>query len=199
MAREAPGMSQTTLSSVSGSPAGSPATSLATPYEDERLQRMPGTTALSHFMLQRMMTYHDVTSVRQVQKRLSTQEPKEQVHFLMRILPQRLREELRAEQQVRGERQGDPFYAGEVIGPPLTSGPCARNLQRCRQQGLCHARPPGDLPLQDGRMASLGPPDWDHADWREEKLCCQKFKICPGSGHLSSLPMAWPSSAALAE
>ena len=36
--------------------------------------------------------------------------------IIMRVLPERMKAELRAEQQVRGQREGVDFYIGEIIG-----------------------------------------------------------------------------------
>ena len=79
------------------------------------LPRRPGTTTLSHFLLERMMRYHDLDLVQRLQQGLSEQDPKEQVRYLLRILPAVLREEFRAEQEQRGLREGLQFYVGEVI------------------------------------------------------------------------------------
>ena len=128
----------------------------------------------------------------------------------MRILPLRLLEELRAEQRVRGEREGDSFYAGEIIGPLVPERQTASmssstvgtprpdgNLctKRCRQQGTRNGRIFGTSAFRegmDGRTTKQGQPELDRADGPKEKKCFERSRTSPGSGHSSSLPMAWP-------
>ena len=47
------------------------------------LSRKSGTTTLSHFILERMMSYHDLDLVQRLHQRLSEQDPKEQVRYLL--------------------------------------------------------------------------------------------------------------------
>ena len=144
-------------------PAESTPMAIATPYEDERLQRMPGTTTLSHFILQRMMANHGITALQRVQTKLSMQEPREQVHFLMGVFSPRLREELRAEQQVRGEREGDSFYAGEVIGPPVPE------TQTAPTGSSADAAPRPNRPVSTNTAA---PPAARHQQWQNLRDIC---------------------------
>ena len=57
--------------------------------EMPELPRKPGTTTLLHFILERMLSYHDPGLVQRLQQRLSEQDLQEQVHSLLRILPPR--------------------------------------------------------------------------------------------------------------
>ena len=52
----------------------------------------------------------EAQSIAKLQRCLAEQEPREQVHYLMRILPEQLR------QRLRGQREGVDFYVGEIIG-----------------------------------------------------------------------------------
>ena len=110
-----------------------------------------------------MMVGHDLATVQGIQTKLSTQGPREQVYFLMRILPPRLREELRAEQQRRGEREGVSVYAGEIIGP-LTPAP---------EQGTTSkgSRTPGALLIDasPGAESTATTPAARHPQW--QRLC----------------------------
>ena len=119
-------------------------------------------TTLSHYILQCMMVGHDLATVQGIQTKLSTQEPREQVHFLMRILPQRLRGELRAEQQTRGEREGVSFYAGEIIGPPAPAPEQGATSKGSRTPGA----PPDASP---GAASAAATPAARHPQW--QRLC----------------------------
>ena len=81
--------------------------------------RLEGTTTLSHYMLELLLPDHGMEVVGRLQVRLSQQDPKEQVHYLMRILLPRLQMELQAEPSRRGQREKVDFYVGELIGKTL--------------------------------------------------------------------------------
>ena len=83
----------------------------------QTLQRMDGTTTMSHYVLERMhQQYSGKRLVLQLQSRLSQQQPREQVHFLLRVLPHAVKDEYEREREARGRLEGTPFYVGEIIG-----------------------------------------------------------------------------------
>ena len=81
------------------------------------LRRMDGTTTMSHYVLEKMhRQYSDKSLVLQLQSRLSQQQPREQVHFLLKVLPQAMKDEYEKEGAARGRLEGTTFYVGEIIG-----------------------------------------------------------------------------------
>ena len=143
----------------------------------ERLElpRKPETTTLSHFILERIMSFHDLNLVQRLQQRLSEQDPKDTVHYLLRILPPALGEEFRAEQEQRGLREGLQ-YVGEVIqsasppasrevfgphsAPAMEERPCPMPFPKLGQP-LLH-RPP------------LMPPAEEHPMWQAMVQLCRQ-------------------------
>ena len=77
--------------------------------------RKAGTTTLSHYMLEAMQQDFEMDMIIRLQSRLATMGPKEQVHYMLRILPERLQRMLQAEQAMRGSRENVAFYSGELI------------------------------------------------------------------------------------
>ena len=72
---------------------------------------------MSHYVLEKMhRQYSDKSLVLQLQSRLSEQQPREQVHFLLKVLPQAMKDEYEKERAARGRLEGTTFYVGEIIG-----------------------------------------------------------------------------------
>ena len=66
-------------------------------------------------MLEAMQQDFEMDMIIRLQSRLATMGPKEQVHYMLRILPERLQRMLQAEQAMRGSRENVAFYTGELI------------------------------------------------------------------------------------
>ena len=100
-----------------------------------------------------MSARYDAAPVDKLQMRLAQQEKREQFHYLMRILPESMNAELRAEQQLRGEREGVGFYVGEVIGSTTGTSPQAP-VHATRQRRPVAPR----TPIQTGASLSSKAP-----------------------------------------
>ena len=79
------------------------------------LPRKTGITTLSHYMLEAMQQDFEMETITRLRGRLATVGPKEQVHYMLRILPERLQRMLQAEQTLRGSSENVALYAGELI------------------------------------------------------------------------------------
>ena len=91
----------------------------ALPVEElPTLRRMEGTTTMSQYVLEKMhQQYSDKRLVLQLQSRLAQQQPREQVHFLLKVLPPAMKDEYEKERG-RGRLEGTSFSVGEIIQCP---------------------------------------------------------------------------------
>ena len=74
---------------------------------------------MSHYVLEKMrQQYSDKGLVLQLQSRLAQQQPREQVHFLLKALPPAMKDEYEKERADRGRLEGTSFYVGEITRCP---------------------------------------------------------------------------------
>ena len=146
-----------------------------------------------------MSTHHDATSVDRLQMRLAQQEPREQFHYLMRILPESMKAELRAEQQLQGERESQLLrwrshrHAKYTpLGPPVR--PTGRPRQvtsqtvptgALQQSGTHNGRRLARPGSSDGKTAAMVLREWGQDAWPSVRPCYEPCKICHGNGHSS--------------
>ena len=74
---------------------GKPITSCELHAQQTSLDRVTGVTALAHFILEKMTATNERSEVLKLRQTLTRHEPREQIHYLFRCLPDYLELQLR--------------------------------------------------------------------------------------------------------